>query len=82
MRPNVEFGKPFPTEPYAVVNAPVDVVVNGQEIAATNKIGMPGQVNQYRVDVLLPAGLPAGQTTLRVRAAFLDGTVFSIPVRQ
>ena len=81
VRPNVEFGKPFPSEPLAEVNAPVDIIVNGREVPAVNKIGVPGQVNQYRVDLQLPPGTAPGEATLQLKAAFLDGVKIQIPVR-
>jgi len=31
VRPNIEFGQPFPAEPLAVVNSPVDVLVGGKD---------------------------------------------------
>lgn len=80
VRPNVPFGQAFPEAPYAEVNAPVDVVVNGESYGAINKLGVPGQTNLYRVDIALPATIAVGEATIEVRPAFLNGQSMRIPV--
>lgn len=56
VRPNLEFGKPFP--PYLEgqlheVSSPVDVTVNGKDAKVVNKIGWPGTPDLYRVDFVV-----------------------------
>ena len=53
-------GQPFPNEPFAVVNSPVEVLVNGIATDAVNQIGAPGTADTYRVDFRVPDAVAAG----------------------
>jgi uncharacterized protein (TIGR03437 family) len=41
VRPSVDTGKPFPDSPLAVVNSPVDVMVNGAQAEMVGAAGLP-----------------------------------------
>ena len=40
-------GQAFPAEPLAIVNSPVEVLVNGGSVAAINQIGVPATPDMY-----------------------------------
>ena len=83
-RPGVDLGQPFPlspSNPLQPVNSPVDLTVNGRSAEVINSIGWPGMVNTYRVDFRLPDGTPAGMATVRLSAAWVDGSDAQIPVQ-
>ncbi len=67
--------------PWNQVNAPVEVIVGGQAQDAINKLGWPGQVDLFRVDLRVPPATPSGMTTLRLRVSGIDGPVLQIPVQ-
>src|SRR5260370_35165116 len=60
----------FAAGPLQEVNSPVDVVFNGKELAAMNKIGWPGETRSYRVDFQVPADTAHGEAPLQVSPAW------------
>src|SRR5207245_155173 len=80
-RPGVNPGQPFPLDSVQQVNSPVEVAVGGQAAEVLNKIGWPGTIENYRVDVRLPEGTPAGSATLQLTAAWVAGASAQIPIR-
>jgi hypothetical protein len=81
VRPNIEFGQPFPAEPLALVNAPIEVLVGGKDAEVIHQFGWPDFANRFRVDFRVPSGVEPGMASLQVRAAFINGSVTRIPVR-
>jgi hypothetical protein len=81
VQPNIEFGQLFPVEPLAVVNSPVEVLIDGKEALVINQVGWPGFSNRFRVDFQVPVGVEPGMAALQVRTAFINGPVARIPVR-
>jgi len=80
--PGVNPGKPFPSNPpFAAVNSPVDVTVNGQGAAVVNKLGWPGLVDTYRVDFRIPEGTAAGAAIVQLSAAWIVGPEVRIAVQ-
>jgi uncharacterized protein (TIGR03437 family) len=73
-------GQPLPADPLAIVNSPVEVVVNGTAVPATNQVGMPGTTDTYRVDFRVPDAV-TGDVRLQIRAAWIDSAAVTIPVR-
>ena len=73
-------GQPFPVNPLAIVNSPVEVLVNGITVPAINQIGVPGTTDIYRIDFRVP-DTPAGDMRLQLRAAWIDSNPVAIPVR-
>jgi hypothetical protein len=43
-------GQPFPSSPLAVVNSPVDVMVNGKSAEVLGAVGYPGAADGYQVN--------------------------------
>ena len=81
VRAAVEPGQPFPSEPLAFVNSPVEVLVNGKEAQVLVAVGWPGYSDRYRVDFKMPDGVAPGTATVQIQAAFLNGGTARIPVR-
>ena len=71
----------FKSDPLEVVNSPVEVMVNGREAEVINKVGWPGTSDLYRLDFRVPAGLPPGQATIQLTAAWIPGPEVKIPMQ-
>jgi hypothetical protein len=80
-RPGVDPGTPFPADPLQEVNSPVEVTINGQTAEVLYAFGYPGAVDQYRVDLRLPATVATGTATLQLRVAWIVGPAVKIPVQ-
>jgi uncharacterized protein (TIGR03437 family) len=80
-RPSVNPGDPFPSDPVAIVTSPVEVLVNGKSALAINQVGVPESTDTCRVDFQAPDDTEAGQATLQLSAAWVKGTVVSVPAR-
>jgi uncharacterized protein (TIGR03437 family) len=80
-RPSLDPGQPFPTSPLAVVNSPVDVLVNGKPAQVLGAVGYPGALDGYQVNFRVPADAAPGTATLQVSAAWITGSPVSIPVQ-
>ena len=79
--PSVNPGDLFPGAPFAVVNSPVEVLVNGKSAPAINQIGLPGTSDIYHVAFRVPEGIAAGSATVQISAAWVKGSAVDIPVR-
>ena len=79
--PAVNPGTAFPLSPFATVNAPVQVVVNGHATDAINSLGWPGQANMYRVDFSVPQGAGSGPGQLQLQVAGITGPAVSLPLQ-
>jgi uncharacterized protein (TIGR03437 family) len=79
--PAVNPGERYPGAPFAVVNSPVEVLVNGRSSPAINQIGLPGTSDTYHVAFRVPDDTAAGAATVLVSAAWVTGPAVSIPVR-
>ena len=73
--------QPFPQDPLAQVNSHVEAVVNGRGVPVGVKVGWPGELNVYRVDLRLPDDIPPGVATVVISAAWISSQEFRIPVR-
>jgi hypothetical protein len=81
VKPGVDPGQPFPSDPPAAVNSPVQVTVNGQTAEVLEAIGYPGSVDTYQVTFRLPADIAAGTATVQVSAAWIAGPPVGIAVQ-
>lgn len=79
-RPGLDPGQPFPSNPLAVVNSPVEVVVNGKPAEVLGAVGSPGSLDGYQVNFRMPTDLGKGSAVIRVSAAWIAGAAVSIPV--
>jgi uncharacterized protein (TIGR03437 family) len=77
----VDFGKPFPAIPLAVVNSPVGVTVNGTAAEVIGAVGYPGSVDGYQVNFRTPADVAQGLATIQLSAAWIPGTEVRIAVQ-
>jgi len=80
-RPGVNPGDPFPSDPFAVVTSPVQVLVDGRASPAINQVGYPGTTDTYHVGFRMPDTTGVGMVSIQVSAAWMKGTVVRIPVR-
>jgi hypothetical protein len=71
----------FPAEALQQVAAPIQVLVNGVAVNASNQVGWPGTAATYRVDFQMPDDAPSGMATLQMVAAWIPGQTVEIPVR-
>ena len=80
-KPGVDPGQPFPASPLQNVNAPVQVLVNGNSADVLYAGGYPGVVDGYQVNFRVPDGTAPGQGSLQVAAAWISGSAINIPVQ-
>ncbi|MBI3696472.1 MAG: hypothetical protein HY238_16735 [Acidobacteria bacterium] len=80
-RPGVGPGKPFPASPLAVVNSPVEVLVNGKPAEVLAAVGLPGAVDGYQVNFRVPPDTARGTATIQVTAAWIAGSEMKIGVQ-
>jgi uncharacterized protein (TIGR03437 family) len=80
-RPGLRPGQPFPSDPAAVVNSPLDVTVNGKSAEVVAAVGYPGSLDGYQVDFRLPPDTAKGTAAIQASAAWIPGTPVSIPVQ-
>ncbi|MBI3694005.1 MAG: hypothetical protein HY238_04075 [Acidobacteria bacterium] len=81
VRAPIDPGEPFPADPIAVVNSPIEATVNGGPADVINQVGWPGTRDVYRIDFRVPEGTGAGLATLRLTAAWIPGPQMQFPVR-
>jgi uncharacterized protein (TIGR03437 family) len=78
----LEPGDPFPSNPLAIVNSPVEITINGQPAEVQYAGGYPGTTNTYQVNFVVPAGTSTGSASLQLTAAWILGSPVTIPVQQ
>ena len=75
-------GSRFPLHsPHFRVVAPVEANIDGKPSDVLTQIGWPETSEQYRLDVRIPEGIPAGPTSLTITAGFVPSAPISIPLR-
>ena len=74
-------GKPFPANPPAAVNSPVEVTVNGRPAEALAAVGYPGTTDNYQVNFRVPTDTAKGLATVQVTAAWIAGPEVRIAVQ-
>jgi len=79
--PSVNPGDRYPSEPFAIVTSPVEVLVNGKPSPAINQIGLPGSSDTYHVAFRMPDDASAGTASVQISAAWVKGSAVPIPVR-
>ena len=78
--PGVDPGGTFPQNPPAVVNGPVDVLVNGKPAEVLGAVGYPGSTDGYQVNFRVPADATPGTASLQVSAAWIPSDGVSIAI--
>ena len=79
--PGVDPGQPFPSNPLAVVNSPVEGSVNGKAAEVLSAVGLPGAVDGYQVNFRVPSDTAKGPASIQVIAAWISGTTVGIAVQ-
>ncbi|HCC58766.1 MAG TPA: hypothetical protein DEQ47_16215 [Solibacterales bacterium] len=77
----VATGQPFPANPPAAVNSPVQVLVNGNLAEVLGAVGYPGSMDGYQVNFRLPSDTAKGSATIQISVAWITGTPVSITVQ-
>ena len=80
-RPSPDAGQPFPSSPLAVVNSPIDVMVNGKRAEMLGAVGYPGAIDRYQVNFRVPPDISAGAAIIQITAAWIPGEPVSIQVK-
>jgi uncharacterized membrane protein YecN with MAPEG domain len=80
-RPVVPRGQPFPTNPFAEVDTPLEVRVDGTLAEIKLKIGWPERVNQYRVDIRVPENIRTGEAKVVVTSGGHTGEPTPLPIQ-
>ena len=75
-------GKPFPTDPLAVVNSPVEVMVDGRPAEVLAAVGYPGTLDRYQVNFRIPADAAPGLVAMQVITAWVAGPEVRISVNR
>ena len=78
--PGVDPGSTFPQNPPAVVNGPLDVLVNGKSAEVLGAVGYPGSTDGYQVNFRVPADAALGTASLQVSAAWIPSEGVSIAI--
>jgi hypothetical protein len=79
--PGVDPGQPFPSNPLAIVNAPVQVAVSGKAAEVLAAVGYPGSVDGYQVNFRVPPDTAKGPASIQLSAAWISGAPVIIPVQ-
>ncbi|HLJ16610.1 MAG TPA: hypothetical protein VKV15_19090 [Bryobacteraceae bacterium] len=74
-------GQPFPSNPVATVNSPVQVMVNGNAAEVIGAVGYPGSVDGYQVNFRVPSDTPKGTASIQVTAAWISSAAVIIAVQ-
>ena len=80
-RPGIDPGQPFPSDPLAIVNSPLQLTVNGKPAEVIGAAGLPGAVDGYQVNFRLPTDIGKGPTAIQVTAAWIAGAPVTIQVQ-
>ena len=73
-------GQPFPSDPPAPVNSPLQVTVNGSPAEVISAIGYPGSVDEYQVNFRLPSDISKGTVSIQLSAAWISSAPVNIAV--
>jgi len=79
-RSPLDAGQPFPANPLAIVNSPVQVTVNGKAAEVVGAVGFPGSTDTYQVNFRVPADTTTGASMVQLSAAWIAGDSVQISV--
>jgi uncharacterized protein (TIGR03437 family) len=82
VRSGVDPGQPFPSDPLADVNSPVEITLNDKSAEVLRAFGKPGSVDTYQVDFRLPLDTSIGAASLQVSTAWIRSAPVSITVHK
>jgi uncharacterized protein (TIGR03437 family) len=77
-RPGVDPGQPFPANPLAAANSPIEVTVIGKYAEVLGAVGYPGAVAAYQVNFRVPPDTTTGAASIQVSAAWIPGAPVKI----
>ncbi len=79
--PRIDPGQPFPSTAPAIVNSPVEVMVNGKPAEVLAAVGFPGSVDGYQVNFRVPPDTAKGVAAIQVSAAWIAGPPVTVTVQ-
>lgn len=77
----IDPGAPFPADPLANVNGPVEVTVNGASVEALGAVGYPGTTDAYQVNFRVPADAAKGTASLQLSVAWISSAPVSFALQ-
>jgi hypothetical protein len=77
----VATGQPFPSNPVAPVNSPVQVIVNDTAAEIIGAVGYPGSVDGYQVNFRVPSDTPKATASIQVSAAWISSAPVNVAVQ-
>ena len=81
VRAAINPGQPFPSNPPAAVNSPVEVTVNGRPAEVLAAVGYPGTLDSYQVNFRVPTDTAKGPASVQVSAAWIAGPAVNIMIQ-
>jgi uncharacterized protein (TIGR03437 family) len=81
VRASVDPAQPFPSNPLAAVNSPIEVTVNGKPAEVLAAVGFPGTVDRYQVNFRMPPDTAKGPATIQLSAAWIPGAPVNIQIQ-
>ena len=79
--PSLEAGQFAPLAPATTVAQTLTATIGGRAANVVTAIALPGYAGVYAVVVMVPAGLPAGNSMAQVRAGTVASNNVAIPIR-
>jgi len=80
-RPGLDPGQPFPSNPPAVVNSPLDITVNGKSAEVLAAVGIPGTVDSYQVNFRVPPDIGKASAIIRISSAWVASAPVSVSIQ-
>ena len=81
VRANIDPGQPFPSNPPAPVNSPVEIDVNGKPAEVLGAVGYPASTDTYQVNFRVPTDTAKGSASIQLTAAWVAATPVTVPVQ-
>ncbi len=81
-RPGVDPGTPFLVGAAQPVNSSVEVRVGNQAAGVLYAGGYPGAIDRYQVNFRIPDTIAAGNVSLKLRVAWIEGPEVQLPIQQ
>ncbi|HYR91797.1 MAG TPA: hypothetical protein VE422_47570 [Terriglobia bacterium] len=77
-RPALETGQLFTTDPFSVVNSPLEIIVNGTSAEVLFASGLPGTADRYQVSFRMPDNISGPVASIHLISAWIAGSEFKI----
>ena len=81
VRASIDPGQPFPSNPPAPVNSPVEIAVNGKPAEVLGAVGYPASTDTYQVNFRMPTETAKGLASIQLTVAWVAGTPVTVAVQ-